>query len=399
MRQLPRAEFGPDAQLRLGGGCPCANSSWVSDHICCFSELHKSELDSLSVQCPYSKSGYSTGKKAWCRREGQNECKVVVSTDYTSTWHNSKALEDRTLIQDDTQKRTVTITMQKLQVQDTGVYRCDLYRGSHLTRIMEVSLSVSKRTQKYTAKESGDVSVQCRYSAPDYGVVNKAWCKEGAKKACTILVNTNRKPSGYLRTPQQGRVTIRDDTQQGIVTITMEKLQAQDAGMYWCALYEHSHLFRMVEVMLISAGTTSSGTTGTSQATPSLNIPEPSSNVNSFILLYGVLSIVLILTLVSLITLCIRRRKQLKRKGNRQAEDTYDKAEDIAQLDSTERMEGPEDDSEDLKYVTLNFKSRLSPEDPLYCNVEPSQAHRKPKDENVEYAIIALKQLPTNDKG
>ncbi|KFQ65859.1 hypothetical protein N335_12630, partial [Phaethon lepturus] len=127
--------------------------------------------------------------------------------------------------------------------------------------------------------------------------------------------------------------------------------------------------------------------------------PGFSSNVNSFILLYGVLSIVLILTLVSLITLCIRRRKQLKRKGNRQAEDTYDKAEDIAQLDSTERMEGPEDDSEDLKYVTLNFKSRLSPEDPLYCNVEPSQAHRKPKDENVEYAIIALKQLPTNDKG
>lgn len=56
-------------------------------------------------------------------------------------------------------------------------------------------------------------------------------------------------------------------------------------------------------------------------------------------------------------------------------------------------MESPKDDSKDLKYVTLNFKSRLSSEDPLYCNVEPSQTHRKPKDENVEYAIIALKQL------
>lgn len=62
-------------------------------------------------------------------------------------------------------------------------------------------------------------------------------------------------------------------------------------------------------------------------------------------------------------------------------------------------MESPKDDSKDVKYITLNFKSQLSPEDPLYCNVEPSQAHRKPKDENVEYATIALKQLPTNDKG
>ncbi|KFP67573.1 hypothetical protein N322_05452, partial [Cariama cristata] len=134
--------------------------------------------------------------------------------------------------------------------------------------------------------------------------------------------------------------------------------------------------------------------------------PGFSSNVNTFILLSGVLSILFILALISLITLGIRRRKQLQRQGNRQAEDTYDKPEhiydkpeDTAQLDSTERMESPKDDSKDLKYVTLNFKSRLIPEDPLYCNVEPSQAHRKPKDENVEYASIAFKQLPTNDKG
>ncbi|KFQ01749.1 hypothetical protein N329_05215, partial [Haliaeetus albicilla] len=149
----------------------------------------------------------------------------------------------------------------------------------------------------------------------------------------------------------------------------------------------------------VLAGTTLSGTASTSQATPSSNTPAPSSNVNNFILLSGVLSILFILALTSLITLCIKRHKQLKRRGNRQAEDIYDKPEGIGQLDSTERMESPKDDSKDVKYITLNFKSRLSPEDPLYCNVEPSQAHRKPKDENVEYATIALKQLPTNDKG
>ncbi|KFQ49470.1 hypothetical protein N334_00357, partial [Pelecanus crispus] len=127
--------------------------------------------------------------------------------------------------------------------------------------------------------------------------------------------------------------------------------------------------------------------------------PGFSSNVNTFILLSGALSILFILALIGLITLCIRWHKQLKRKGTTQAEDISDKPEDIAQLDITERKESPTDDNKDLKYVTLNFKSQLSPEDPLYCNVEPRQSHRKPEDENVEYAVIALKQLPTNDKG
>ncbi|XP_054660112.1 polymeric immunoglobulin receptor-like isoform X1 [Grus americana] len=365
-----------------------------------FKVLRRWELDSLSVQCPYSTLGHSTETKVWCRRQGQTECKAMVRTDYPSTLHNSKALEGRTLIQDDTQNRIITITMKKLQAQDSSVYACELYRYPHPTRIMEVKLSVSKRTQQYSAKELGNVSVQCLYNATDYGAVSKAWCKEEDGKPCTILAYTNWSTS---RTPQQGRVTMQDNTQQGIVTVTMEKLQAQDSGVYWCALYEHDHLFRMVEVTLnISDAlgeTTLSGTAGTSSTTLSGNTTALSSNVNTFILISGVLSILFILALISSVTLCVRRRKQLKRRGTRQEEDIYEKPEDIAQLDSTERIESPTDDSKDPKYVTLNFKSRLSSEDPLYCNVERSQAHKKAKDENVEYAVIALKQLPTNDKG
>uniref|UniRef100_A0A8C4UH96 Ig-like domain-containing protein n=1 Tax=Falco tinnunculus TaxID=100819 RepID=A0A8C4UH96_FALTI len=103
-------------------------------------------------------------------------------------------------------------------------------------------------TQQYTATESGNISVQCLYSAPAYGAVSKAWCKEGARTACIVLVNSYVKPTGYRRLLHKGRVTMQDDSQQGIVTITMEKLQAQDSGTYWCALYEPNGLFRMAEV-------------------------------------------------------------------------------------------------------------------------------------------------------
>ncbi|XP_064328533.1 uncharacterized protein LOC135316978 [Phalacrocorax carbo] len=213
-------------------------------------ELHRYELDSLSVQCPYSTHGYGTDTKTWCRTQGRTECNVVARTGYPSARRNNKDLEGRTLIWDDTRQRTVTITMQKLQAHDTGLYWCALSRGGPLTPIMGVKLSVSKRLQQYTAKESGNVSVQCQYSAQHYGALNKAWCKEGAQPACTAMVNTISKPSGYLRAPQQGRVTIQDDSQRGIVTITMEDVQAPDSGVYWCALYEQLHLFRMVEVTL-----------------------------------------------------------------------------------------------------------------------------------------------------
>ncbi|XP_068516539.1 polymeric immunoglobulin receptor-like [Anas acuta] len=124
-----------------------------------FKELHKLELDSLSVQCPYHTLGYRSERKAWCRYPGQTgRCELVVSTDTTYTRGISKGKEGRASIQDDTQKRTVTITMEKLQAQDSGVYWCALYTPyatTHFTRIMEFQLSVAKRRVATTLSGTG----------------------------------------------------------------------------------------------------------------------------------------------------------------------------------------------------------------------------------------------------
>uniref|UniRef100_A0A8B9TKC7 Immunoglobulin V-set domain-containing protein n=1 Tax=Anas platyrhynchos TaxID=8839 RepID=A0A8B9TKC7_ANAPL len=112
-------------------------------------EFHKLELDSLSVQCPYRDQGYRSERKAWCRAVGQTgRCELVVSTDTTYTRGISKGKEGRASIQDDTQNRTVTITMEKLQAQDSAVYWCAFYTPNatiNFTPIMEVRLSVAKR--------------------------------------------------------------------------------------------------------------------------------------------------------------------------------------------------------------------------------------------------------------
>ncbi|KAF1650079.1 Trem-like transcript 2 protein, partial [Aptenodytes patagonicus] len=350
------------------------------------------EGSTLYIQCPYTAQTNSQQQKAWCHVR-ENRWKPLVETTEPSQYpYGTNATNGKVTIEDNPTHRTVSITMTNLQVEDSGTYCCaSRSYGNRYLPLKTISLNVFKELHKL---ELDSLSVQCPYSTLGYSTGTKAWCREG-QTGCKLVVSTDYSSTWHNSKAMAHRTLIQDDTQQRTVTITMQKLQVQDTGTYFCVLYRSSRLTLIMEVRLsvskILAGTTLSGTAGTNQTIPSGNTPAPSSNVNTFILLAGILSILFILALISMITLCVRRCKQLKKRGTRQAENIYDKPEDIAQLDSTERMEDPKDDSKDLKYVTLNFKSRLSPEDPLYCNVEPSQTHRKPKDENVEYAIIALK--------
>lgn len=144
------------SSAQAGGQTPMCPLLTGQGHVCCFAELHKWELDSLSVQCPYSTAVdgtlvYSTDIKAWCRLD-RTGCNILATTGDPSTQNHRKAQQSRVLIQDDTKKRTVTITMQKLQARDTGVYWCVLYATTHLIWIMQVKLSVSKSEYLLAAK-------------------------------------------------------------------------------------------------------------------------------------------------------------------------------------------------------------------------------------------------------
>ncbi|NXN28467.1 TRML2 protein, partial [Nycticryphes semicollaris] len=352
-----------------------------------------SEGSTLSLQCSYTAlSGYQQ-KKAWCRVRDE-ECELLVETTMVPLpLLRNEATKGDVAIVDNRSSQMVSITMTNLQAEDSGTYSC-AYR-SHSNQyipLRTISLIVFKEIHKW---ENESLSVQCPYSTMDYSMDTKFWCQIEDQTWCNEVVRTKYYPTWRRnRQAAKDRTLIQDDTQNRTVTITIHNLQAQDSGVYWCAVYRNRFTPIMefkLSVSNILTRTTLSGTTSTTQPTPSGNSPPPSSNVHTFTIFSGVLSILFILTFITLITLCIRKRKQLKRRGNRQEEDIYDKPDDTAQLDRTERTESLKDDSEDLQYVMLNHKSQLSPEAHLYCNVEPSQVHRKPKDENVEYAVVALK--------
>uniref|UniRef100_A0A8C3SRD6 Ig-like domain-containing protein n=1 Tax=Chelydra serpentina TaxID=8475 RepID=A0A8C3SRD6_CHESE len=103
--------------------------------------------------------------------------------------------------------------------------------------------------QAYDVMEGQNLSIQCPYNT-QYFKEKKAWCRSTVQNDCEVLVNTEHGVFGYQNKAQEGRARIHDDTQKGIVTITMENLQVDDAGVYWCARYRPPNLYRIIEVKL-----------------------------------------------------------------------------------------------------------------------------------------------------
>ncbi|NWU84198.1 TRML2 protein, partial [Onychorhynchus coronatus] len=244
-------------------------------------------------------------------------------------------------------------------------------------------------------REGGTLHIQCPYTDKTYSQQWKAWCRLKNKQCYDSLVMTSYQDMSQTR----DKITIMDDPTAKTVSVTMTNLRAQDSGTYLCAVSHGNSYFPLKTISL----NVFKGEYPYPHTKPSLvrkpHHSFPCSNVNTFIPLSVVLSILLILTLLTSVMLCVRLHKLLERTGNRGAEDTYDYSEGTAQLGSTERRESSKDDSKGLKHMNLDLQSQPGPENPLYCNIEPRQAHRNPPGEDVEYAVIAFNQFPRNDAG
>ncbi|XP_034623249.1 CMRF35-like molecule 8 [Trachemys scripta elegans] len=373
----------------------------------------RAEGQRLVVECRYRSPDYSATRKTWCQPRDK-KCSPLVITSYTSYGYHSKVTSGRTTIEDDTRKGIVTIIMEKLQVQDSGLYWCALYDPPNtLYPLMTIQLNVFKEVN---AMEGQNLSVQCPYNTQHYKEENKAWCRRTIQNKCFVLVNTHH--ITYQNSAQNGRARIHDDTQKGIVTITMEKLKVDDAGVYWCALYEPPNLYRIIDVKLAVTKTTTTSDvpfasitrhTSLILSTASAGVTQTDSSLSTernFIILGVVLGVLFILALIGLVILYTRKSKQLKTRGDGQAEAIYEEPKDATVSQGFGNMNDPKDDKQempqDLKYATLAFKSRPSPRESVYANITPSRAletpHTRSSTEPVEYASISLKPLASGAK-
>ncbi|NWV18363.1 CLM5 protein, partial [Origma solitaria] len=242
-------------------------------------------------------------------------------------------------------------------------------------------------------REGGTLYIQCPYAAQTKDWQTKYWCRL-IGQGCQEILQTH---SGHRQQSRDRKITMQDNTTSRIVSITMTDLTAEDSGSYQCAYYAsgYLHFTKMISLNVFKAHVL--GVFQGPSSTQPRNQAVSLSNANTFIILSVVLLALLILALVTSVTLGVRHYKLLGRTGNRGAEDTGDRAEGTAQPGSTGRRESSQDDSKGPAYINLDVQSPPTPQDPLYCNVEPSQAHRNPQ--SVDYAVIAFNQSPRNDRG
>ena len=73
--------------------------------------------------------------------------------------------------------------------------------------------------------------VRCQYEKA-YKGHNKYWCRGKYGRVCRKIVETE----GEEKEKRNGRVSIRDHTDNLTFTVTMENLNMNDAGSYWCRI-------------------------------------------------------------------------------------------------------------------------------------------------------------------
>ncbi|NWT84434.1 CLM5 protein, partial [Lanius ludovicianus] len=244
------------------------------------------------------------------------------------------------------------------------------------------------QTLEAERRQEGDtLNVNCPYKADTQGWHTKYWCLVKDRR-CQELARIDRNGEQS----KDKRIKIKDDSRT--VSVTMTDLQAEDSGTYSCAYYTTEHVLKRISLNVFKAHML-----GVFQGPSSTQLRSPATSLsdgNAFLILSVVLLILLILALITSIILCVRYSKLLGRTGIREAEDSSDRAEGTAQPGSTGRRGSSQDDSKGPAYINLDMQPQPSAEDPLYCNVEPSQAPRNPQ--NVEYAVIAFSQSPRNGR-
>ncbi|XP_018588632.2 uncharacterized protein LOC108922784 [Scleropages formosus] len=137
-------------------------------------------------------------------------------------------------IADDPDQLVFTVTMRNLQEKDAGWYWCGVEINGAVDDYEYLSLTVTTGVQsvwtvsRISAERGGLVTIPCYYDQK-YKQHVKYWCKGYTWSSCTTMVHSDSPQS-------KGEVSITDDTDQLVFSVTMRNLQMKDTDWYWCGV-------------------------------------------------------------------------------------------------------------------------------------------------------------------
>ncbi|XP_048868462.1 polymeric immunoglobulin receptor-like isoform X20 [Brienomyrus brachyistius] len=176
---------------------------------------------SVSIPCFYE-DRYKTHMKYWCRGKDWKSCTPIVHTDSPQ--------EGKVSIRDDPDQQVFTVTIKNLTARDSSYFWCGVKISGGSVVGDQVTLSVTDgvSTVKWVSvQRGGSVTIPCFYE-DRYKTHVKYWCRGYDVRSCTPIVHTD--------SPQEGKVSVRDDPDQRVFTVTINNLTAEDSDIYWCRI-------------------------------------------------------------------------------------------------------------------------------------------------------------------
>ncbi|XP_048868438.1 CMRF35-like molecule 1 [Brienomyrus brachyistius] len=173
---------------------------------------------SVTIPCFYE-DRYETHVKYWCRGYRLRSCTPIVHTDSPQ--------EGKVSVRDDPDQRVFTVTVNNLTAGDSGYYSCGVKIFGDVDVGDQVYLSVTEVvfTVKWVHVQRGrSVTIPCFYG-DRYNTHVKYWCRGNKRNSCAPIEHTD--------SPQE-MISIREDPDQRVFTVTINNLTVVDSGHYWC---------------------------------------------------------------------------------------------------------------------------------------------------------------------